>query len=67
MTIDIDVLVREARELRERLAATAALLDVFTEQLQANVGRLRVVSAEMTENSDTAQAASSEERDDQPE
>ena len=43
----IDNLVREARELRARLASTAALLDIFTEQLQANVEQLKEISTEM--------------------
>lgn len=47
--MDIDELVREARMLRERLAATAAQLDVFTAQLQSNVDRLREISSGIQE------------------
>jgi uncharacterized coiled-coil DUF342 family protein len=47
--VDIDDLVREARDLREKLAVTAAKLDAFTEALQQNVDRLREISTEMTD------------------
>lgn len=57
---DVDALVRDSRELRERLAAVAAKLDIFTEQLQANVDRLRTISTEMSEASDGAEGAGRE-------
>lgn len=50
--IDVDALVKESRELRQRLADVAGKLDVFTEQLQANVDRLRTISTEMGEATD---------------
>jgi hypothetical protein len=56
--VDIDELVREAQELRERLAQTATKLDAFTEALQVNVNRLREISEEMAEPLAEAQSES---------
>lgn len=52
--MDIDDLVREARELREKLALTAVKLEAFTEQLQHNVNRLRDLSREIATTNDEA-------------
>ncbi len=46
VSLDIDDLIQEAKMLKEKLATTAIKLEAFTEQLQANVDRLRQVSAE---------------------
>lgn len=50
--IDVDELVAEARDLRGKLAITAAKLDAFVQALQTNVDRLREISAEMTDQTE---------------
>lgn len=60
----VDDLVREARDLREGMIITAAKLDAFTQALQANVDRLRVISDEMTAAANQSDNREAEEDDD---